>query len=86
MQPSSEEIKGCLPAGAVIKRCGGPKIVAEWLGLDRSAVLRWTHERPKGTGGMIPPKYWPALIDNARQAGTEIDATDLLPDSLRCAQ
>jgi hypothetical protein len=67
------------PASKIIERCGGFKVVADWLGLDRSAVQRWTYEHPKGTGEQVPLKHWTPLIEAAAQAGVEIKPSELMP-------
>jgi len=84
MRRSSDQIKRCQPADAIIKRCGGYGIVAEWLRVRPSTVQRWTYE--DGTAGMIPPKYWPALLKRAKASGVDIAGSDLLPAELRSVQ
>lgn len=81
------------PASQIVARCGGYKVVAAWLRLNRSTVQRWTYPRPEdadgkvsGTGGLIPVEHWPALIERAKENGVEITVADLLPESLRGAQ
>lgn len=70
------------PASEIIKRCGGPKVVAEWLNLDRTAVQRWTYPGAKGSDEQVPLKHWAKLIEKAREAGVEIALADLMPDDL----
>ena len=60
-------------AQALIKRCGGPRVVAEWLALDRSTVQRWVGE------GRVPSKRWAPLIIAAKLNGIEISLDDLIP-------
>jgi hypothetical protein len=67
------------PASEIIARCGGPKAIADWLGLERTAVQRWTYEPPKGTGEQIPVKHWAQLIGAAKGAGITILVSELLP-------
>ena len=70
------------PASSIISRCGGVAIVAEWLGLDRTSVLRWTHERAKGgTGGIIPTKRQSELLNRARAEGLAIGPADFFADA-----
>lgn len=67
------------PASKIIERCGGFKAVADWLGLERTAVQRWTYPSPKGTGEQVPMKHWLPLIDAARAAGVEVLLSELMP-------
>lgn len=67
------------PASEIIKRCGGFATVADWLGLDRSGVQRWTYEHPKGTGERVPTQHWASLIRRAREAGVTIELHELVP-------
>lgn len=60
-------------AQIIIKRCGGPKKVAEWLQLDRSTVQRWIGD------GRIPAKRWATLIIAAKLSGVAIEINDLVP-------
>ena len=45
----------------IIAALGGPTEVAEALGRPVGTVTAWPHR------GRIPPKYWPELIEIARQ-------------------
>lgn len=71
------------PASIVIDRFGGIKAVADVLDLERTAVQRWNYPSPKGTGGMVPQRHWPRLIESAREAGITLSPDDLLPPDLR---
>lgn len=66
-------------AAEIIRRCGGIKTVADWLGLDRSAVQRWSTRDAHGRGGEIPPKHWAALIHSAKSHAIEIGLEELAP-------
>ncbi len=70
------------PASEIIRRCGGFKVVADWLGLERTAVQRWTYEPPKGTGEQIPMKHWTALVESARAHGLEVSLGELMPEDV----
>lgn len=63
----------------IIDRCGGNKAVADWLGLDRSAVQRW------GYANRIPAKHWAGLIAAAARAGVTITVDELLPPGVPVA-
>lgn len=61
-------------AQKIINDCGGPKVVAGWLRLDRSTVQRWID------GGRIPEKRWATLIIAARvNKDLDIAIEDLIP-------
>lgn len=66
-------------ASEIIKRCGGPKTVAAWLGMERSGVQRWTYDPPRGCGNRIPAKHWAVLILSAKLNGIDIALEDLIP-------
>lgn len=70
------------PASEILKRCGGPKVVADWLGLDRSAVQRWAYPSPKGSDEQVPMKHWPALIREAAKRGLVVTVAELMPDDV----
>ena len=68
------------PAKTIIKTLGGPSAVAAIAGVHRTRVSNWM--RPKdagGTGGVIPFKHVPALLNAAREKGLTIGADDFLP-------
>ena len=46
---------------------GGPKKVAEFLGLTTGAITKWyTPTEEGGCGGLIPSRHIPSLIGLAR--------------------
>lgn len=68
------------PARTIIDRLGGPNLVAGIAGVHRTRVSNWC--RPKeagGTGGLVPLKHIPILIDAARDRGIDLSADDFLP-------
>lgn len=65
------------PAHSVIEKLGGRTVVADTLGLDKSTLSRWCQPRPSGTGGMIPQRYWPQLIEMARKQRVRISLKEL---------
>lgn len=65
------------PAYSVIEKLGGKSEVAEYLGLDKSTLSRWCQPRPSGTGGLVPQRYWPLLIEMARIQGVRISLKEL---------
>lgn len=70
------------PASEIISRCGGFKAVADWLGLERTAVQRWTYPSPKGSGEQVPMKHWAPLINAARDHGKIVTIEELMPDDV----
>lgn len=74
------------PASDIIKRCGGNLRVAEWLGLERTAVQRWTYPKDKGgTGERIPTRHWAALIAKAAEHGSVVRLEELIPPDAAAA-
>lgn len=60
------------PASEIIKRLGGPKKVAEMLGITRNGVQRWTYPtreqsggRVNGLGDRVPMRHWTALVEKS---------------------
>jgi len=55
-------------ASRVIAKCGGHQAVADVLGIDVSRVYRFTYGADRGgTGGLIPTKHQPVLLENFPQ-------------------
>lgn len=70
------------PARTIIARLGGPGAICSALGLAYTAPYRWTYAREKGgTGGLIPQRHHPALLQMARGLGIQLDPADFLPKS-----
>ena len=65
------------PAYSVIEKLGGKSDVAEYLGLDKSTLSRWCQPRPQGTGGLVPQRYWPQLLQMAREQNVRITLKEL---------
>ena len=65
------------PAHPVLERLGGRRAVAEQLGISFGAVCRWCAAPPVGTGGRIPAKHWPALLEMAEQQGKRLSVRAL---------
>jgi hypothetical protein len=89
---SDDSQNKCEPAYSMIRRLGGPSEVARAIqqhaigpegdrrtrALNPSTVCRWSASvTDGGTGGVIPIKYWPALVKIARAKGHEITIADL---------
>lgn len=72
---------GMKPASDIIQKCGGDQIVAAWLGLHRTRVLRF--RRPKeagGTGGLIPARHQSRLLSEAQRHGIDLRPSDFFAD------
>lgn len=68
------------PAQTIIKNLGGPTAVAGIVGVHRTRVSNWTRPRDVGgTGGTIPFKHVPLLIEAAKDRGIDLSADDFLP-------
>jgi len=66
------------PAHLVVKRFGGIRPLARALGIDHSAVHRWTTDKPKGTGGLVPSRHHLPLLKISAERGIDLTATDLV--------
>lgn len=67
----------CEPAYGVIETLGGKPNVAKALGMTPSALSRWCQPHPQGTGGRIPQRHWPELLNLGRQVGVRLKVEDL---------
>jgi len=68
------------PASSIIAKLGGPNRVAEITHVHRTRVSNWKRAKDAGgTGGLIPFKHVPALLDAARDLGIRLSADDFLP-------
>lgn len=61
----------------VIAKCGGHKVVSEWLGISLISVYRWTYPKDRGgTGGVVPQDRQEPLILAARSQGINLGPAD----------
>jgi hypothetical protein len=68
------------PASSIIEKLGGEGVVSKITRTAYTAPYRWQHPRDKGgTGGLIPQRYHPLLLDHARRHGIALKAEDFLP-------
>lgn len=68
------------PAATIIRALGGPSMVSEITGAHRTRVSNWQRPKEKGgTGGIIPQKYFPALLEAAKSKNVDLKADDFLP-------
>lgn len=64
-------------AETIVKKCGGAKVVSDWLRVDISRVYRWTYPKNKGgSDGVIPARRQADLLRKARENGIELDPSD----------
>ncbi|MFN3247720.1 hypothetical protein [Roseibium album] len=65
------------PAKNVIEKLGGPKEVADILGIHVSAVYKWTYGKDrKGTGGLVPMEHAAVLMCHARNKDIDLSPSD----------
>lgn len=58
------------PAQTIIRKLGGPSVVAKIVGVHRTRVSSWQRDRARGgTGGRIPQNHIPALLAYASEHG-----------------
>lgn len=68
------------PAAKIIDRLGGEAKVSEITGTSFTAPYRWQHEKSKGgTGGLIPQRHHPVLLQYARENNIELSPEEFLP-------
>lgn len=68
------------PAKKVIDRLGGEANVSKITGTSFTAPYRWQHEKSKGgTGGLIPQRHHPALLQYARIHNIALSPEEFLP-------
>lgn len=64
-------------AKRVIEKCGGHQAVADMTGVHLTRVHRWTYPADRGgTGGLIPAKHQPTLMEEARKRGIDLQPSD----------
>lgn len=67
----------CEPATSIIELLGGAKAVAEIAGVDISRVTRWRLPKARGgTGGSIPQRHIPRLLEHAQKSVIPLTADD----------
>ncbi len=68
-------------AGRVIEKCGGHKVVAEWLGLSVTSVYRFTYSKERGgSGGLIPAEHQQVILEKAKERDIELSPSDFFND------
>lgn len=74
---SIQTIHKLTPAYDVIESLGGKSAVAAELSLAPSTLSRWCQPHPAGTGGVIPQRYWSALLALAKAQKVKLTISDL---------
>ncbi len=71
------------PAFQIIEKLGGEPEVAKATGTSYTAPYRWQHGTEKGgTGGRIPAKHIPTLIEHARLRGVDLSTDDFFAEPI----
>lgn len=64
-------------ADHVIAKCGGVQTVADWLGISLPQVYKFTYDKERGgTGGIIPARHQPTLLQKSREVGGDLQPAD----------
>jgi hypothetical protein len=70
----------CEPATSIIKKFGGPEVVAAIVEASPGQVRRWRQVKEKGgTGGAVPHWHIPKLMAAAAARKLKVRAEDFLP-------
>jgi hypothetical protein len=70
----------CEPATSIIKKFGGPDVVATIVEATSGQVRRWRYEKERGgTGGAVPHWHIPKLMEAAKARRIKLKAEDFLP-------
>jgi hypothetical protein len=70
---------GLEPAFSIIRLLGGPYAVADYLGVNRVTVGKWSMHGTGGTNGRIPEQYHTALLTRAAEMGVPVNRISFLP-------
>lgn len=75
------------PASKIINLLGGEASVAALTGTSYTAPYRWQSPVDKGgTGGRIPAKHIPKLLEEARERGLTLSADDFFAEPFEVSQ
>lgn len=67
-------------ADHIIEKCGGVAVVCQITGVDKSRVHRWrTPKERGGSGGFIPARHHPVILQGARLRGIDLTPDDFFP-------
>lgn len=71
---------GMTQADHIIEKCGGAPVVCEITGVNISRVYRWRMSKERGgTGGFIPARHHPVILQGARKRGIDLTPADFFP-------
>lgn len=62
----------------IIEKLGGKQAVAEKLGLSKGAVYLWFYPKPKGCGGVVPPRQAIKIQELAKEQGIECTIQEIM--------
>jgi hypothetical protein len=66
-------------ADRVYKAFGGPRKVADLLGVSYAAVYRWSYPKERrGSGGSVPTEWHSPLLEAAREQRVRLERADLV--------
>lgn len=75
----SATFAGMEPAASIIKKLGGVEDAARDLGVHRTRVFSWMRDAAAGgTGGRIPQRHFPTILDLSAKRGLGITAESLI--------
>lgn len=70
------------PASSIIRKLGGPNVVASIAGVHRTRVSNWMRDKEAGgTGGTIPMRHMRTLLDAAQARGVPLSADEFVPSA-----
>lgn len=72
------------PAKSIIEKLGGEAAVCKITGTAYTAPYRWQQPKERGgTGGLIPQRHHPAMLDYAEKMSIDLGPGDFLPPKNR---
>lgn len=66
------------PAARACAAFGSANALAKLLGMHRTSVLRWTYEKPNGTGGHVPAEHQSKILKLAKERGIKLKPEHLV--------
>jgi len=70
------------PAQTIIRKLGGPSVVARVVGVHRTRVSSWKRSRASGgTDGQVPQRHISKLFTFAREQDVELSVNDFIKES-----
>lgn len=57
----------CEPAATVVRALGGVRRAAQLIGVSAETCSQWNRPAERrGTGGFVPPRFWPTILSAAK--------------------